>query len=362
MTVPADAIPRLVEAARWAPSGDNTQPWRFAIAAKDHLVVHGSDTRAHCVYDLDGHASQVSIGALLETLNVVASGLTLRLQISRRQDSPESAPVFDVRLSPAPGIQPDPLLPAVPTRTVQRRPMRTRPLSVNEVRTLESCLPAGYAIRWFSGWGGRWQMARLMFANAKLRLTMREAFEVHRAIIDWDQQFSEDKIPDQALGADRLTLKLMRWAMADWRRVQRLNMYLAGTWAPRLQMDLAPSMLCSAHAVLLRAQAPSGLDDYVEAGRAVQRLWLTACHLGLQHQPEITPLVFSRYVRERRPFTESPAAMQLAERLSRQTQALLGADLPHAVWIGRLGESPTAQSRSLRLPLAKLLGQGDVRS
>ena len=58
----------ILDLARWAPSGDNTQPWRFAIEADDRVVVYGHDTRATCVYDLDGHPSQISLGALLETM------------------------------------------------------------------------------------------------------------------------------------------------------------------------------------------------------------------------------------------------------------------------------------------------------
>ncbi|MFC6668971.1 hypothetical protein [Marinobacterium aestuariivivens] len=41
-----------------------------------------------------------------------------------------------------------------------------------------------------------------MFANAKVRLTMPEAYAVHSRIIDWGQQFSDDKIPEQAVGID----------------------------------------------------------------------------------------------------------------------------------------------------------------
>jgi hypothetical protein len=52
-----------------------------------------------------------------------------------------------------------------------------------------------------------------MFNNARLRLTMPEAFEVHRRIIHWNATRSPDKVPDQALGVDKATLKLMKWAM-----------------------------------------------------------------------------------------------------------------------------------------------------
>ncbi|MEO8996576.1 MAG: nitroreductase family protein, partial [Nitrosospira sp.] len=49
------SISDILELARWAPSGDNTQPWRFEIIDERHLVIHAFDTRDHCIYDLDGH-------------------------------------------------------------------------------------------------------------------------------------------------------------------------------------------------------------------------------------------------------------------------------------------------------------------
>src|SRR5258706_12299954 len=69
-TSAAPVIEQILELARWAPSGDNTQPWRFELTGDDRLVVHGFDTREHCVDDFEGHPSQISIGAILETLGI----------------------------------------------------------------------------------------------------------------------------------------------------------------------------------------------------------------------------------------------------------------------------------------------------
>src|SRR6185369_10805599 len=62
----------ILDLARWAPSGDNSQPWRFEVLGDDHVRVHAFDTRRDCVYDLEGHASQLSVGALLETIRIAA--------------------------------------------------------------------------------------------------------------------------------------------------------------------------------------------------------------------------------------------------------------------------------------------------
>jgi len=63
---------------------------------------------------------------------------------------------------------------------------------------------------------------------------MREAFEAHRQVIEWNVRFSEDRIPEEAVGVDPLTRRLMRWVMQSWPRVEFFNTWLAGTLRPGL--------------------------------------------------------------------------------------------------------------------------------
>lgn len=352
-------IADILEFARWAPSGDNTQPWRFEILDERHLIVHAFDTRDHCVYDLDGRPSQISLGALLETLAIAASAHGLRAEFRRRPDSPDTRPEHSVELIPDSQLPSDPLLAHIKHRSVQRRPMRITPLTEQQKRTLESAVGKCHAVRWFENESQRWQLAKLMFDNAKLRLTLPEAYPVHRDIIEWQARYSEDKIPDQALGLDKMTLKLMRWVMASWQRLSFVNTYLAGHLVPRIEMELLPGLFCATHFTVLAHKAPETIDDYVAAGRAVQRFWLTATGLGLQLQPEMTPLIFSRYVREGRAFTGLPGAMATAANLgNRLSQVLRDDAVGRAVFLGRIGNGRSAASRSLRLSVARLMCAG----
>lgn len=352
----ARVVETILELARWAPSGDNTQPWRFEIVGDHALVVHGFDTRDHCVYDLDGHPSQVSIGALLETISIAASVHGWRAVVVRRADAPETRPTFDVSFIADPTLRPDPLAQHVRARSVQRRAMSRRPLTAAEKSHLESAVGPDHRVFWIEGSEARLQTAKLMFANAKLRLTMPEAYRVHRDIIEWGARFSADRVPDQALGADPLTTKLMRWIMSSWQRVEFFNRYLAGTLAPRLQMDLLPGIACAAHFVLLAEKAPQSIDDYVAAGRAMQRFWLALTGLGLVMQPELTPLIFGRYVREGRSFSETAGLQEQAADLAARLGAMIGADRSErAVFMGRLGAGSAAVARSTRLSLEQLL-------
>jgi len=350
-----NVVEQILDLARWAPSGDNTQPWRFEILDDRHVVVHGFDTREHCIYDLNGFGSQLAHGALLETLRIAATGFGLRAEVSRQGDAPETHPIYDVRLYPDEQLQADPLLPFIERRCTQRRPLRIHPLTLSEKQALTASVGNSYTIRWIEGWDGRWAMAKLLFSSAKIRLTIPEAYDVHRAIIQWNARYSEDRIPAAAIGLDPLTLKLMRWAMGSWERVEFLNSYLAGHLLPRLELDLLPALRCAGHFVLLSKEEPQGIEDHVDAGRALQRFWLTARKLGLQLQPEMTPIIFTRYVHQGIPLTRVMPAARRAKDLAVVLERLIGEPPTRAVFMGRIGHGQPPQARSMRLPLAKLL-------
>ena len=351
-------VEAILDLARWAPSGDNSQPWRFEVRTPEHVVVHAFDTRRHCVYDLEGHASQVSVGALLETMRIAATGQGRAMRAVRRAEAPDEFPVIDVWFDPAPAVAADPLVAVIRERSVQRKPLSTRPLDAGARAALERSVGPGHAVVWFESRRDRLRMAWLAVRSAKIRLTIPEAYAVHREIIEWGARFSDDRVPDQALGADPLTVRSMRWVMAHWDRVRMMNRYFGGTIAPRLQLDLLPGVRCAAHFAIVARQPPDGIDDHLAAGAALQRFWLTATSLRLQLQPQYTPLVFADYARKGLPFTADAAAVQRAAVVETMLSALLGSAAVRAVFLGRVGNGPAPTSRSLRLPLERLWWDG----
>lgn len=358
---PKSPLHAILEAARWAPSGDNTQPWRFEIVNDRRIIIHGRDTRDHCVYDLTGAASQIALGALIETLVIAATTQSLAAHVTRRPGLPNTQPTFDVALSPwakGEGAAPaaDPLASWIEKRVTQRRPMRTTPLSADQRRALETALPPGFRVVFLENFRARWQIARLLYRSAYIRLTTPEAFEVHRSVIQWNARESKDRIPDMAVGVDWLTRKLMRWTLRSWSRVRFMNRFLAGTILPRVQLDLLPGLRCAAHFFLVAEQPPRTIDDFITAGRALQRFWLTATEQGLLAQPEMTPLIFSQYARAGLRFSKDARAIALAGQLNDQFTALLGEDTwPHVAFMGRLGVGRQPTSRSTRLSLPNLM-------
>lgn len=354
-----DILIQILDLARWAPSGDNTQPWRFEVVADNHIAIHGFDTREHVIYDFEGRPSQMAHGALLETLRIAASGFQLSTEWRVRPRCAENAPVYDVILTKQPDLAADPLLPYIEQRVVQRRPMRTTPLSESQRENLANAVGPNYLVEFFEHPRDRFRVARLLWDNAYIRLTCPEAFQVHRDIIEWGVRFSEDRLPEEAIGVDPLTAKLMKWVMASWNRVEFFNRYLMGTIVPRIQLDFIPAMACAAHLLLRPRRPPISLKDYVESGIAMQRLWLNATANGLYLQPEMTPVIFRWYAKAGREISADSKINDGVRLLASRFETLVGVQNEEAfAFFCRVGKSEKPLSRSLRKDLRQLMVDG----
>ena len=187
-----------------------------------------------------------------------------------------------------------------------------------------------------------------------------EAFRVHQEVIDWNRKFSPTGIPAGAVGLNSGTLKVMRWAMQDWSRMELVNR-LFGTLGAAVQLDYIPG-LASAAFVSLRLTQPLHTDAaprttaLLRAGMSIQRFWLTATSLGLAMQPSLATLIFAYYGRSEASFTADGKAPAKARRLNGAVAEALG-DLDNVVFLGRLGKrrARLPGARSVRLSLAELI-------
>jgi hypothetical protein len=290
----------------------------------------------------------------METVSIAASGEGMDAKFSMRP-APVDKYQIDVSLEPS-DRKPDDLLAYVRSRTTQRRPFSTRSIPAEVRRKLEDAVGEGFSLRWIDSTAERWAVAKLLYRSAWIRLTTEEGYRVHRDTIDWGKKFSEDRIPESAVGVDWFTLRTMKWALKSWNRVKLLNRFAAGTVLPRLQMDLLPGYRCAAHFMIVADTPLVDVADYHAGGRALQRFWLTATRLNLQFQPEMTPLIFSGYSDRGLSFTQNRLAVERATEVSDSLKQNFGADaVSHGVYMGRVGYGKSPTSRSLRKNVAELM-------
>ncbi len=339
----------ILNLARWAPSGDNAQPWRFSLPGDDVVGVHlRHDPSSPYEYN-KGEPTLLSAGMLLANIAIAASGWG-------RSATWEYAAPDEIRVRLAEtGAEPDPLLKVLPLRSVDRGPYSTRRLTPTEHAALEGMLGPSLAVRWVQETRQRLAIGRLNARATDIRLRCPEAFPVHQAVIDWQRRLSPTGIPAEAVGLARPMLPLFRWALADWNRMRMLNR--AGTFGAAAQLDHLPALRTGAFAVFSLPAGNAGPESILRAGEALQRFWLTATRLGLAMQPTIAPIAFARYGETGHAFTANSRLRDKARGLAQAFRDTLGMAPSQAVFLARVGEGrrKLPMVRSGRLPLAELM-------
>jgi molybdopterin/thiamine biosynthesis adenylyltransferase/nitroreductase len=350
---------RILDLARWAPSSNNAQPWRFDIAGGDKLIVRilveGEDRN---MYDYaNGQPTLISGGFLLETIRIAASrfGRAMRwtyLGNEKLQNGIQHR--LEVWLPKDATVSEDTLCRYLTIRSVDRRAYHLGALTPAQKAELEAALGGEMRIEWRETLAARWSLARLCARSTDIRLRLSEIYRVHQRILDWNRRFSPDGVPAAAVGADPLTLRLMHWVMQSWKRVDVVNRFLSGTAIPRIELDLIPGISCAAHFVVSRERESSGAHTpyaLLQSGERLQRFWLTATRLGLAMQPALAPLCLAHYGR---------TTLSHSSKFAKFATAAAGC-FPgdgSVLFLGRIGvplRNPPG-ARSVRRPLADLTG------
>jgi molybdopterin/thiamine biosynthesis adenylyltransferase/nitroreductase len=353
---------QIIDIARWTPSGDNAQPWRFRLAGSDGLVLFIQDESAENIYEYgEGQPTLLSAGMMLCSLQLAASGFSRGMQWEYQGKSGTQHRIAIQFPQGNAGGQ-DSLSGWIPLRSVDRRPYRLKALEKDQKAALASALGDELKIVWFEKWPERLKMAGLNAAATDIRLRIPETFQVHSRIIDWRRKQSPSGIPAGALGLDRATLSIMRWAMQDWKRLHRLNKF-AGTAPARIQMDYLPGLFCAAHFSIQwnsLENPPDRTVHLLQAGMSLQRFWLTATRMGLAVQPSLAPLAFLHLASLDRPFTADRPMQRAGKKLRQRAARILPDGGADTVFMGRMGyPAKPSPVRSTRLPFEALILPAD---
>jgi sulfur-carrier protein adenylyltransferase/sulfurtransferase len=338
-TIDTRDVHAIVAIARFAPSAENAQPWRFDVIDGDRMRIHVA-SRFDEPFDPHGTITQLAAGGLIETVRIAASclGRSMHWVMSNHPVTATGPFTIDVTMEKDPTVQPDPLAEFITGRSVERTPYQLTPLTRSDMSELEAALSPDLAVRWLTSNKQRLAVARLNATATRVRLATREAFDANRQSLDWEDPLSKHGVPVDSLGIDPLTRKVFRWSMASWRRTALLSRIPGSAVGVQLQLDIVPGWCCSAHFVL---SAPPAEPTPVESARAtlrhgaaLQRFWLTATQRGLSIQPGYAAIAFSR---------DDAGAPAVVERFA-QTFAV---PPESAVFAGRIG---TARTRRRRRP------------
>jgi nitroreductase len=288
------SINEILQLAVHAPSGDNSQPWRFEV--RDSVIdIHNLPEKDNPVLNYRQGGSYIAHGALVENIVLAAGKFGYAAEILPFPTPGNDVHTARIVLTKA-DVRPSPLVDCIPHRHTNRRPYRSDALDKEQLGLLMDCV-------------------RELSSNGEVSFA-----------------FTQEAAPKQTLGAcassieqvvlenellHGLLFKDVVWSQAEESKLrsgmfittmelappQRLAFRMASRWKVMKALNLlglsrliakqdAKLYATGAGMGVLLVRENAGAKDFLLVGRALQRIWLTATQLGLHLQP-LAALVFA---------------------------------------------------------------------
>lgn len=361
-SLPSGSSPSAAERAQalvaWgirAPSGGNSQPWRFRARDDTTLDCFVDRSRTGTFLDYGELAPHLVMGSAVENMVLAGPVLGTGVEVAYRPDLHEPDLVARLHLEP---LRAGPragsvLAHHVAGRVTNRQLVERRPLRAKHRRALEAAARGG-RLHWVEDPEALAELGDVLGIGDRLRLQHRRMHREMMSEIRWTREQAErtrdglDLATVELSASDAAAFRLLR----SWRALQMLSRVGMGSALEKLSRDYVESASALA---LLTLEGTDG-ETFFRGGRILQRLWLQATALGLGFHP-LTAInfVFHRLEwgggdglepAQHRAFRELRERYRQVFRLPPDTAEIL---------LFRLFEGPPPTARALRRPVSEVL-------
>jgi len=275
-----DEIQKILEYAKNAPSGDNSQPWRFKIL-KNSLEIFVVPTADNPILNYNLRGSLIAHGAILENIFLSAAkhgfGVEMKLNNDYLQNNKIASLVFAKDT-----LSTNPLATAIPNRSTNRTKYSTRSLDRAEITDFQklSVSPAEVKIL-----NTPEKIQRLAENLSLAEYVFLRTQKLHKLLFD-DLVWSKEEELQKKRGLYVATLELTPPAL--------MVMRMARNWTlMRVFRKIGlPSVVASENARVYASSGaigaiivPNENTNFISAGRTLERIWLHATNIDMGLQP-----------------------------------------------------------------------------
>lgn len=262
----------LVECAIKAPSGHNTQPWKFENT-ENGIIIHPDFKRALPVVDAEKYELYISLGCALENLLIAAKqkGFASKVQYP---DKSESSINIELTKSDTGKVEPDILFNEISKRQVTKSKYNDKHIPDGVLKQLSSCFNfEGISLRILDGKKNFEKIIPLIIKANNLQFNNRDFLN---ELVHWIRfSKSEAKIKKDGIWAATMGMPGLGRFFGS---LVMKNFITAKSEAKRL-MDL----LEHTQGLAIFISDENNAEAWVKTGQAFQRFGLTATHLGVSH-------------------------------------------------------------------------------
>ncbi|HEV3120449.1 MAG TPA: hypothetical protein VGY53_01035 [Isosphaeraceae bacterium] len=344
-------LERIVLAAGQAPSGDNTQPWRFTVDPAARLVTpHLDESRDRSPMNAGQRMARIALGAAIENLVRAAGDFGWTAEAEHGRGASAAAVHFSGR-----GGAPGKACELIRARVTNRRVFDGKAIPTDRVGRL------ALEVQEFNGVSTHWIVAKdrisaLAQVIGRADATMFGEPSMRRAFLA-NVRFDQ---PPGAEVAEGLSLDSLELSSSDRRALRMMpkipDWLLNVTGATRVFAAKARELVASASGLCLIVARDRTPQADLDVGRVMQRAWLALTEQGLAVQPMSSMPVLENAVENGTPELVAALGAGKVKSLGDEFRSLapeLGGG--RLTFMLRFGFAPAPSGRTGRLPLAAIM-------
>jgi molybdopterin/thiamine biosynthesis adenylyltransferase len=289
---PDDKIEALVEAGIWAPSGGNVQPWKFYYKNGRLFIFHDIKV-SYSLLDFKNLGSYIATGASVENIRLQANAFGLAINVHYFPLGESSALVATIDfMANENGAEHKDLTMGIRRRLTNRNLGQRVDLPKPKIDLLQSCIPTTYgaSVTFISDPEKMAQLGDILATIEMLRLIHpRGHYDTFRNELRWTEEENlkhRDGMDVATLGVSKAEVLALKVA-SDADAIGFIRSIKGGT-ALKKMANKAVAAASVLGIITMESKTPV---DFLQAGQALERLWISANNEGISLQP-ISQYVF----------------------------------------------------------------------
>ncbi len=264
-------ILRMIKYAAKAPSGHNTQPWKFKPGESSVTIVPDFE-RALPVADTDNHELYISIGCALENLKIAATALGYKTAVNLHHTGAKTS--VEVQLTEGTGKKSNPLFNCIEKRQVRRNLYNDQPIAEETIKAVkEICSEDSIGTYFFTTPDEREFLTPFLLEAVSLQTGNRQFI---KELVHWTR-FSEKEAFKYGDGIWSKTLNLPNTGRLLGSFLFK-RVITVGSEIKRWK-----KIISHTPCFILFTVDKNEPEGWIKLGEVFQRAALTATNLGLSH-------------------------------------------------------------------------------
>lgn len=261
----------LVEYAVKAPSGHNTQPWKFENT-EDGIVIHPDFSRALPIVDKESYELYISLGCALE--NLIISATQKGYEFSVQYPDSAKSPVYVKFTKAEKNIQADKLFDFISSRQVTKSKYKNLAIPPDDLHQLSSCFNSdGISLVILNGKENIQRITSSVIEASNLQFGNKEFVN---ELVSWCR-FSKGKALKTKDGIWSATMGMPGLGRFLGSMIMK-NLISSKSEAKRLT-----DLLIHTQGLVVFVADENDAISWVKTGQAFQRFGLMATMLGISH-------------------------------------------------------------------------------